>query len=172
MPIQGVVIQNNPTDVKEFYEMVCFTHSLNLVRGERIKPTFSVEDDGVEVGKCRRDFADAIAYFCAYTANPDHVTAVALGRIETKIALWVASNANVSQRVVKFLDERVLNAVQRLAATKEGHLPSDEHGPVSRLLDEILQFTKKKIFKYYRGAITVWNKICQPGKLDGMHTPA
>lgn len=168
MPTKGPVIENDPADLRDFYEMVCFTHSLSIVRGERIKPASSVESDGFEVAKCRRDFADAIAYFCAYTPSPDKVTAVALGRMDKKVVVWVASNATVSACVLEFLDKCLLNTVQGLAATKEGQLPSGEHESVTALLGEILRFTKKKIFKYYKPAIAIRNKIWEFGNPDSM----
>ncbi|KAE8133562.1 hypothetical protein BDV38DRAFT_296065 [Aspergillus pseudotamarii] len=168
MVTQKTVIEHDPDDVREFYEMVCLTYSLSPVRGNRIKPVSSAERDGFYVAKCRRDFADAIAYFCAYSCDPDNVTAVALGRKDTKAVIWIASNANVSPEVLNFLDNDVLNMVQRLAKTKQGQLPSDEHRTVTGLLGNILDFTRKKIFKYYKATITVWRKIGELSKAEGL----
>ncbi|BAE64785.1 hypothetical protein BDV35DRAFT_375384 [Aspergillus flavus] len=137
MVTQNTVIEHDPGDVTAFYEMVCFTYSLNPVRGDRIKPRSSAERDGIGVAKCRRDFADAIAYFCARSCDPDNVTAVAVGRKDTKVVIWVASNANVSREVLEFLDNDVLNMVQRLAKMKQGQLPSEENRTVTRLLTTI-----------------------------------
>ncbi|KAE8341966.1 hypothetical protein BDV24DRAFT_150756 [Aspergillus arachidicola] len=137
MVTQNTVMEHDSRDVTEFYEMVCFIYSLNPVRGNRIKPVSSAENDGFEVAKCRRDFADAIAYFCAYSCDPDNVTAVAVGRKDTKVVIWVASNANVSRGVLKFLDNDVFNMVQRLAKMKQGQLPSEEKRTVTRLLTTI-----------------------------------
>lgn len=150
--------------------MICFTRSLSPVRGNRIKQVFSAESDGFEIAKCRRDFADAIAYFCAYKADPDNVTAVALGRKDTKVVLWVASNANVPAKVIDFLNNRALNVVQRLACAdmKQGQLPPSEYDTALMLLGEILQFTRKKIFKYYKPAIAAWKKIRKAVNPKGM----
>ncbi|KAE8371072.1 hypothetical protein BDV26DRAFT_276824, partial [Aspergillus bertholletiae] len=148
--------------------MVCFTRSLSLVRGNRIKPLSSTESDGFEIAKRRRDFADAIAYFCAYNGEPDNVTAVALGRKDAKVVVWIASNATVSPEVLNFLDNDVLSMVQRLAKTKQGQLPSDEKGTVTRLLRNILNFTRKKIFKYYKTTITTWKEIGELSNPEGL----
>lgn len=168
MVTQNTVIEHDPGDVTAFYEMVCFTYSLNPVRGDRIKPGSSAESDGIEVAKCRRDFADAIAYFCARSCDPDNVTAVAVGRKDTKVVIWVASNANVSREVLEFLDNDVFNMVQRLAKMKQGQLPSEEKRTATRLLSNILNFTRKKIFKYYKATITAWKTIGEFSKSEGM----
>lgn len=163
MAIKKTMIEHDPGDVRRFYEMICFTRSLSPVRGNRIKQVFSVESDGFEIAKCRRDFADAIAYFCAYRANPDNVTAVALGRKNTKVVLWIASNANVPAKVIDFLNNSALNVVQRLACAdmKQGQLPPSEHETALMILGKILQFSRKKIFKYYKPAIAAWKEICR-----------
>ncbi|KAL5003002.1 hypothetical protein BDV10DRAFT_180699 [Aspergillus recurvatus] len=165
-------------DVRRFYEMICFTRSLSPVRGSRIKPVSSAESDGSGVAKCRRDFADAIAYFCAYDGDPDSVTAVALGRRDTKIVLWVASNAKVSEKVIDFLNNDVLAVVQRLACAnmKQEQLPSTEQEVVPRLLERALHFTRKKIFKYYKLAIAagkrIWGESLNPEGLEHTNTKA
>ncbi|KAL4780086.1 hypothetical protein BJX76DRAFT_364605 [Aspergillus varians] len=162
MATQDTVVENHPDDLREFYEVVCLTRSLSAVRGDRIKPASSAESDEIEVAKCRRNFADAIAYFCAYDGDPDNVTAVALGRTNTKVVVWVASNTNVSAKVINFLNDPVLNIVQRLAcATTERQLPSGKQELVCGLLDDILKFAWKKIYKYYKNALGTWTKICK-----------
>ncbi|KAL5044623.1 hypothetical protein BDW71DRAFT_185879 [Aspergillus fruticulosus] len=170
MATRGTVREHDPDNVKEFYEMVCFTRYLSPVRGNRIKLVSSAESDGFSVAKCRRDFADAIAYFCAYNGDPDSVTAVALGKMNTKVILWVASNANVPRKVIDFLENDVLNIVQGLAHsnTKQGQLPSGEPEIVASLLQKILQFTRKRIFKYYKAAIVTWKDIREFSNPEGL----
>ncbi|KAL4962969.1 nucleic acid/nucleotide deaminase domain-containing protein [Aspergillus stella-maris] len=164
MPTRKNVIEQDPGDVEAFYAIICFSRSLNIVRGNRIKPMFSAESDGVDLAKCRRDFADAIAYFCAYKSDPDCVTAVALGQRETKVILWVASNAKVPRKVVDFLESNVLNVVQRLAyAFMQEPSPPSEAERITGLLNEVLQFTSEKNFTYYKRAVTTWSRIYRSG---------
>jgi hypothetical protein len=168
MPTRKKVLEHDPGDVEAFYAIICFSRSLNIVRGDRIKPTFSAETDGVDLAKCRRDFADAIAYFCAYKGDPDCVTAVALGQRGTKVILWVASNAKVPRKVVDFLESDVLNAVQGLAyAFTQEQLPPSETERVTDLLNKVLQFTSEKIFKYYKRALMTWRGVYGSGITEG-----
>ncbi|KAL2827775.1 hypothetical protein BDW59DRAFT_179037 [Aspergillus cavernicola] len=166
-------MEHDPKDVEAFYEIICFSRSLSVVRGNRIKPRWSAESDGVDLAKCRRDFADAIAYFCAYSCSPDCVTAVALGKRNTKVVLWVASNAKVQAKVINFLKDDVLNVLKELACASiaQGCLPSNKQELERRLaslLDKILQFTREKNFKYYKSALTIWREICRSTKGEGL----
>ncbi|KAL4925949.1 nucleic acid/nucleotide deaminase domain-containing protein [Aspergillus undulatus] len=165
-------MEHDPGDVEAFYEIICFSRSLNIVRGNRIKPVFSAENDGVDLAKCRRDFMDAIAYFCAYNGSPDYVTAVALGKSETKVILWIASNAKVSGKVIEFLESDVLNVVQGLAhAVTQGSLPPSKEERVTGLLNRVLQFTSQKTFKYYRNAVNTWKCICESWNTEEISEP-
>ncbi|KAL2813876.1 hypothetical protein BJX63DRAFT_208180 [Aspergillus granulosus] len=172
-PAQEQVIEPNPRDVQAFYQIIWFSRSVNIVRGNRIKPIHSAESDGVDLAKCRRDFADAIAYFSISDGDPDHVTAVALGEKESKVILWIASNTNVRSKVVDFLETDVLCVVQELACAQiQGQLPPSENKRGLGLLERVLEFNSDKNLKYYKVAVWRWEDINKSTDTEGKSNPA
>lgn len=159
--------------IHRFYDIICLLHSLSIVRGSRIKRKFSVEQDGCNIAKFRRDFADALAYICAYDKNAKCVTAIALGRRDEKIIVWIAANEKVKQKVRSFLNQ-VLKMLDEIAnetvSWAPGHYPitqSHQKPKPCNLLNVILEFNKERNHKYYTAFVSCWTKICKSGAATG-----
>ncbi|OJJ33738.1 hypothetical protein ASPWEDRAFT_113272 [Aspergillus wentii DTO 134E9] len=158
MAVDGRTLQHDSKTIKKFYEVACLLHSLNVARGDRIKQNLPTEDDEYNLSKCRREFADALAYISVKEKGGDTVTAVALGKSDEKVKIWIAMNKEVTDRdpVWAFLD-KVLQELDRIA--DQQNKSPDRKKQEDILRDYILKFNKKKIYSYYTGALSFWNKI-------------
>jgi hypothetical protein len=93
----------------------------------------------------QRSFADGLAYISSYKKDPDHVTAVALGRTPQKIVVWLAANAEVEDSVVGFLED-VLKEVQWVAETGQSHITA---ATSQRLAAKVIAFCAPRSCVYY-----------------------
>lgn len=154
--------------IHRFYDIICLLRSLSLVRGSRIKQKHSVEQDGCNIAKLRREFADALSYICAYDKTPDSVTAIALGRRKQKVTVWIAANNNVKQKVIIFLNQ-VLKMLEDIAnmtvPCASGHYHLEVK--ICHLLSFILDFNRERNYKYYKYFLLCWNTIGQPEEPTG-----
>ncbi|KAE8374851.1 hypothetical protein BDV26DRAFT_295609 [Aspergillus bertholletiae] len=143
----SIVYRQEKRHFEEFYRIVHLLGCMNVTRGDRIKG----KKEGYTVAQFRRDTADALAYIAAYDKLPARVTAIALGREEGKLVVWITANENVQTEVVNFLTE-VLSRLDNIA---NNPILEDEE----EFLDFVLDFNHKGILKYYTSFYGAWKKF-------------
>ena len=136
--------------LRRFYEPLLLLNALDPIRGERIKPESEIHGNSPNVQKLRRSFVDGIAYICAYEKGPHHVTAAALEQKPQGIKVWLASNENIGDRVIQFL-EKVLSDVQHISKLddRESRQRAGEQ-TLDGLISRIVAFNAPRIHTYYK----------------------
>ncbi|KAE8141231.1 hypothetical protein BDV38DRAFT_279137 [Aspergillus pseudotamarii] len=152
MAINSLVLSHEEKRIREFYQIVYLLQSLDVRRGDRIKGKFPDEENYYSLAKHRRNIADALAYMAAYDKKPDRVTAVALGKENGRLVVWIAANKTVRPEVTDFL-AIVLSRLEEIVYGSES-----EKG---KLLDLILKFNRKGVQKYYDKFCRSWEQYCE-----------
>ena len=157
--------------IHRFYDIICLLSSLSITRGSRIKQKYSVEQDGCSIAKFRRKFADALAYICAYDKTAESVTAIALGRREKKVTIWIAANGKVKEKVTKFLNKilKMLDDIVNLPCASSFNLMIESKLGVKfcEILSSILDFNEKRNYKYYESFLSQWTSVCKSEEPSG-----
>lgn len=147
MVLDSVVVSHEERRIHEFYQIVYLLQSLGVRRGDRIK--LSDEEKNYSLAKHRRNIADALAYMAAYDKKPDRVTAVALGKENGRLVVWIAANKSVRSEVTDFL-AKVFSRLEKIV-----YGPESEKG---KFLDFILKFNRKGVQKYYGKFLGSWEE--------------
>ncbi|KAE8359066.1 hypothetical protein BDV27DRAFT_168838 [Aspergillus caelatus] len=155
MAMNPVVVSHEEKRIHEFYQIVYLLQSLGVRRGDRIRGGPSEKQEPCTVAKHRRNVADALAYMAAYDKKPDRVTAVALGKEEGRLVVWIAANKRVRDKVKDFL-ATVLNWLDKIACGTES-----EKGD---FLNFVLWFNREGVNKYYENFLYFWGLYYKPHK--------
>ncbi|KAB8071215.1 hypothetical protein BDV29DRAFT_197576 [Aspergillus leporis] len=161
MAINSALLDHEEKEIRKFYQIIYLLSSLSIMTGDRIKYGLPAEQDWFSLSKFRRDIADALAYISAYAKDTDSVTAVALGKEDGKVVVWIAANQKVKAKVVGFLTE-VLGRLDDIAQSPESEREDD-------IFDFVLDFNQMRIFRYYRNFCGIWTEIKnrQPSPSNG-----
>ncbi len=127
-----------------FYEPLVLLHVLDRNGQQHISrcPSEDLVAPQLQLRELRRTFLGQLAYVCDYTKGGDTVTAMALEAQPSGVIFWVASNIELSLKVVSFL-QGILNTLQRLASQHEQRITTEDD-----IAQRSIKFNHKRVKTY------------------------
>ncbi|KAJ6002677.1 hypothetical protein N7451_005224 [Penicillium sp. IBT 35674x] len=148
---EASLICHQSSKLRLLYEPLCLLYTLSPVRGDRIKPSETLQEEpGLTGSKGYRAFVDAIAYSCAYRKEPGYVTAVALEETPNDIVVLLAANSDIDSKVTSLL-ETIHRILSWIISKHTFRLDTREGQRIFKFLsDRVLSLNAPKIFQYYQ----------------------
>ncbi|KAH0542310.1 hypothetical protein FGG08_003247 [Glutinoglossum americanum] len=130
---------------RRFYEPVLLMHLLSQIRGARTKRPIDTGDFRHSRQERRRDFADAIAYICAFDTGGGHVMAAALEQTPQGITVWLAANSTrAGENVIAFLRDILAKLVDIDTQNEVSQIETE-----SWIFRKIVRFNRRRIDNYW-----------------------
>lgn len=127
-----------------FYEPLVLLHCLGATRGDHVRSTMIPESEDQSIIELRRRFLDDLSYVCDYEKGGERVTAIAIEDTPQRYVFWLASNANPSEKLTRFLRE-VLDTLRRISVSHHDYY----EGLKQRLVQKCIDFSSRRIKDYW-----------------------